>query len=78
MLRYFYSQNEFLFKDNGDDLVKGLTTWIEAIGEVNYSHIEKLYVISSGDLEAYVADRHKKRAFPFLVLASKHITPGSS
>jgi hypothetical protein len=45
-----------LFEDNGDDLVKGLMAWTRAVGEVHYSHIEKLYIISSSDLEAYVAD----------------------
>lgn len=56
MLPYFYSQKEFLFEDNGDDLVKGLMTWTRVVGEVNYLDIEKLCIISSSDLEAYVAD----------------------
>ena len=81
-LPYFYSQNEFLFDDLGHDLLKGLRTWIKAIGETSYSRIRKLYISSHyegedleyDDLLDHIADtQHKKKNFPFVVVGFEDV-----
>jgi hypothetical protein len=51
-----------------------------AIGEPNYSRIEKLYIYSSccveqfesEDLKDHIADLHRRRNFPFVVIGFEH------
>jgi hypothetical protein len=65
-----------LFVDPGNDILKGLQTWIGAIGEANYSRIQKLYIYSHyhdehlqiDDLREHIADIHTRRNFPFVVV----------
>ena len=68
MLPYFYAQNEFGFQDNGDDRLKGLAVWIQAIGETNYKHLHKLFILSASDeLEDYIVEQYRRKGFPFIV-----------